>query len=258
VNSRVLIACPVSNRAWILPYYLEKIYNLEYEKKLIDIYWIVNNSNDNSFELLNEFKIKYSHEYNSIKIKIDNNRNVKQDIRNIEIRKGYIYDWLSYLRNNILEYCIKIDCDYLFSSDSDILFKSDTLIRLVEHNKHVVSSLIYNGYMYVGFDEAYKYPNILNKISNQGYMPIVNYRIKNPDKNLYGTLIECDFTGACVLMSREVCKKSKYGWHDQGEDEVWSRTAKENGFKLYCDISLYNNHIMSQQCLQLFLENKLR
>jgi hypothetical protein len=254
---KILISCPVSSRAWILKYYLDHIYNIDYDKKLIDIYWIANNIKDNSLEILNKFKNKYENEYNSITIEVVKNIVSFQDERSVKIREKYTYNILSDLRNKILKKCVDLNCDYLFSCDSDILVNKDILNRLTAHNLPIVSSLIYNGYLVNNIEEAYKYPNILNEIGYRVYKHIVNYRTKNPKENIVGTLVQCDFTGACVLMSKDVCSKTQYSWHKQGEDEPWSFSARQNGFKLYCDISTFQYHIMSEKILELYLEGKL-
>lgn len=249
---RVLIATAIQNRAWVLPYYLRYIYNIEYDKKLIDIYWIINNSTDKSYELLSEFQNKYLSEYNSIKIEVYNNSKIPNDERTSKIRENYTYQWLSQLRNKILKKCVEINADYLFSCDCDILVKSDILKRLLSHNKSIVASLIYNGYKYVGLEKAYQYTNILKDLGNRNYQHIVNYRTKFPEKNEKGTLVSCDFTGACVLMSQNVCEKTEYSYHKQGEDEPWSWSARQAGFEMFCDVSMYSQHIMGFEFLDVF------
>ena len=253
MDKKILISCPVSNRAWVLPYYLRNLYNLDYNKKLIDIYWIVNNSKDNSLELLNAFKEEYENEYNSITIEIYNSKRKFVDDRITEIRREYTYNWLAELRNKMLKKAVKIDVDFLFSSDSDILFTKDTLLRLVEHNEDVVASLIYNGYLY-GDKLGFKYPNILRELEKpRTYEHISNYRIKNPQENIKGLLIPVDFTGAIFLIKKDVCANAKFGANlDYGEDEPFCYSARQAGYKLWCDISLYNQHIMSIDLLDEF------
>ena len=56
---KVLIACPVKDRDWILPNYLQSVLELDYPKELIDIYWIVNNSSDNSLLMLESFRDQF-------------------------------------------------------------------------------------------------------------------------------------------------------------------------------------------------------
>lgn len=253
MDKKILIACPVSTRGWIIPYYLRNLKNLDYDKKLMDIYWIINNSTDNSFSLLKGFQRLHKNQYHAIEIESCSSKTKFKDERRLEVRKQYTYHWLAELRNKILKKCLDLNTDYVLSTDCDILFKSDLLKRLLSHDKPLVSSLLYNGYL-VGrsLDEAYKYPNILRKISSNQYEHIVNYKVKYPEKNPIGTLISCDLTGACILIRRDVCSKARYDWHLQGEDEYFCCSAKEAGFDIWCDVSMYSQHVMSPELLDHF------
>lgn len=257
MDKRVLIACPISNRSYILPYYLSCVYNLDYNKSLLDIYWIVNNSTDQSLFFLQNFKSKYENQYNSITIEIYNNSKIPKDKRDSKTRKK-VFPWLAELRNKILDKCVQLNCDFLWSSDSDILFKPNTLNRLLSHNLSIVSCLLYNGYKFDGIDLAYKHCNILKEISHRTYEHICNYRIKFPEKNPIGTLIECEFSGASILMSKDVCQNTRYDDNEiYGEDEPWSFSARQQNFKIYCDISLFCLHAMDENILKYFIDNKL-
>lgn len=266
MNKRILIGFPVSNREWVLPYFLKHIENIDYDKKLIDIYCIVNNSKDASLQLMQDFKNKYKDEYNSIQIEIYNNSKYPKDERTTIIREQ-IYHFLSELRNKIISKCVTLNCDYLLSVDTDILVPNDILNRLLSHNKDYVAGLIYNGYLFTprheSFDynpilNAYKFPNILKLNSQNTYTHVVNYRVKNPNLNEKDTLLEVDFTGAVFLATQDVCKVAKFSWNVQGEDEPFCRTAREAGFKLYCDLSLYSQHMMSKQILDLYINENLK
>lgn len=302
---KILISCPVSNRDWILPYYLNHIYDIEYDKSMIDIYWIVNNCSkkDKTLDMLRDFKKKHKNKYNSITIEIYNSKIIFdknfQDSRVKHIRDEKTYKWLAKLRNKILKKAISLNCDYLLSVDSDILVKPDILNRLLEHDKDIVSSLIYNGYLYKpkktpkDYDpikKAYKYPNIMKDIGficpicrmenlyqnntfinytqkrqfcmkckkqvetkHKLYTHIVNNRVKKPEKCPKGKLLRVDFTGACILISNEVCKKAKYDVNKTyGEDEPFCFSARDVGFELWCDVSVYSQHIMSKDLLEKF------
>jgi len=265
-NKRVLIANPISNRAWILPHFLQHIYDLDYPKHLISFYFIVNNSTDDSLNMLKEFKEKYKSEYDDVKIEILNSPTKFKDDRVTQIREAHTYTWLSFLRNRITKQCVKGNHDYLFSCDSDILVSKDCLTRLLSHNLPYVASLIYNGYLftppnsasnYDSLSMAYKFPNIL-KYDNNTYVHIVNYKVKNPNLNPVGTLIETDFTGASFVASKDVCKVMEYDWHKQGEDLPASLSAKKAGYTLYCDASVYSQHIMSEELLHKYLNGELK
>jgi len=201
------------------------------------------------------------------------NKNFK-DKRDTDIRRKYTYTWLSHLRNKILKKCIKLNCDYLFSVDTDILIKKDLLNRLLEHKKHIVSALIYNGYLYMPknapidynpIKNAYKYPNIMRNLPIKDdkfniynrirYEHIVNYNVEYPEKNEHGKLLEVDYTGACILISKNVCEKAEYNVNEViGEDEPFCFSAKESGFKIYCDVSCFQHHCMSEEIYNYFME----
>lgn len=253
MDKKILISCPVGGtRSWILPYYLRNLYNLDYNKKLIDIYWILNNSYDDSLSLLQEYKQKFENEYNSITIEIYKDKKKFKDERKTNIRQQHTYPLLALLRNKILDKTVELDCSYLWSSDSDILFKPDTLNRLLSHNKNIVSCLLYNSYLFTP-ESPWKYTNILKDIGNRTYQHISNFKTKNHDKNPIGTLVSCDFTGASILISKEVCKVTRYADNKiYGEDEPWSFSARQAGYSLWCDISLYVQHVMSPDYLPQF------
>lgn len=268
MDKKILIACPISNREWVLDYYLNNIYKIEYPKNLISLYFIVNNSSDRSSDILKEFKSKYKSEYNNIKIDICNSKKNFKDDRSAKTRNEFTYNWLSELRNKITRECVKRDHDYLFSCDSDILVPSNILKKLLSHKKDFVASLIYNGYLYTpkGAEEdydpiknAYKFPNILRGSAYSGYKHLVNSNVKNPNLVDYeNSLTEVDFSGAVFLASKEICGAGKYCWHQQGEDEPFCRSSKMKGFKLYCDLSCYSQHMMNDNILKMYLNEDLK
>lgn len=261
IEKKVFFGCPISNRGWCIDYYLRNFYNQTYPKSLIHILWIVNNSTDDTFQKLSDFKLSHEKEYGSIRIQIFDDSKVPEDTREIKkigdelinIRDKFMYMRLANLRNRMVEEFLKTDCDYYFSVDSDILLRKDCLERLISHEKDFVAGLIYNGYLLAGGKEqAYKYPNILKEETPGHYKHIVNYRTKHPEANLENPLIPVDFTGAVCVMSRKTCEKSRYFYHHQGEDEPFSRSAKEAGIQIWCDAYNYNQHIMSKELLEEF------
>jgi len=258
LEKRILIAAPVSRREWVLSYYLRNLYNLTYPKHLTSIYWIINNSNDQTFQILSEFANAHQHEYARIKIDVFDNPKIPEDNRNqkrdeqgnlTSNRREFIYDWLSTLRNKLLKKCVEWDCDYLLSSDSDILMRPDCIEKLLSHNADVCAGLIYNGYLYAPDSDNYmKFPNILKRQPDGNYTHIYNYYVKNKTG-----FLECDFSGACILISKEVCMVSKYASDKAyGEDLPWSQSVQAAGYKIYCDCSCYNQHVMSEKLLDQF------
>ena len=289
-SKKILISCPVRNRDWILPYYLRNLYNLNYDKSLISIYWLVNNNTDNSLKLLEEFKNEHKNEYANIEIEVLDASFMPEDDRATN-RQKYIYYHLSNLRNKIIEKAKGMDIDYLYSSDCDILMSKDTLTKLLSHNKDVVAALLYNGH-HVGPQAETKnvsvvlpqnnlgikisisdskvvknsissnsknndyaaqmYPNILNKTIKGIYKHIYNYNTNNKIG-----LIECDFTGASILISKKVCEFAKYAPDViYGEDLPFCRCVQAKGYKLYCDCSAYVEHIQGIEFLEKYKDFK--
>jgi cellulose synthase/poly-beta-1,6-N-acetylglucosamine synthase-like glycosyltransferase len=264
---KVLIACPVKDRDWILPNYLQSVLELDYPKELIDIYWIVNNSSDNSLLMLESFRDQFVDSYNSITIAVLNDKTIPNDTRTQEIRRQHTYDWLAKLRNMMLDKCVALDCDYLLSSDCDILLNAGTIQRLMSHDQHCVSALVYNGYLhrpkgvgpnYSPIENAHLYPNCLVWNEDEKiYKHIRSRRTSNPELNTYGHLLVVHFTGACILISKELASKARYSYFNRGEDEPFCRMAREKGYNVFCDVSLLNAHIMSPLLLKLYMDGLL-
>ena len=263
VNKKILIGLPVSSRDWVLPHFLERVLSQDYDKKNIIIYFIANNITDNSLKILKNFKQENKDKYIDIIIEEINSKTFFQDERIASVRETFTYEWLGFLRNKLLKKCVELDCDYLLSCDSDILLRPDTITRLVSHKLHIVSSLIYNGYITEGIENAYLYPNILKEIAPRNYTHIVSQRTKYPEQNPIGKLLKVDFTGACILISKDVCKVARYTnpiavtSHNQGEDEFFCLSARAYKYELFCDVSVFNLHCMNEDILKYFLDNEL-
>ena len=272
IQPRILVFAPVHNREIFLPHYLKHLLTQTYPKHLMSMYFIVNNSTDNTYKILKQFKEENSSHYENIKIEIFNYPNKskitnnKPDDRSSEHRFKYIYSWLSLLRNKGMEECVKGNYDYIFSCDSDILLCKQAIQRLLDNKKDYCAGLIYNGYLHRPDSEpmsynmianAYRFPNIMKKETETHYVHISNYKVKNPHKMDKGTLIEVDYTGAVFLASQDVCKVMKYAHHKIGEDLPASLSAINAGYTLYCDVSLFNVHCMSKDILDMYLDGKL-
>jgi glycosyltransferase involved in cell wall biosynthesis len=85
-NHTVTIACPVSNRAEYLPFYLDAILKQTYPKELTNLLFVANNVTDNSIQILKKFKQDYLNTYPLIRIEIINNQKIPDDTNKREIR----------------------------------------------------------------------------------------------------------------------------------------------------------------------------
>jgi GT2 family glycosyltransferase len=251
---RCLIAAPVHQRAKFLPYYLNNIYNLENDKKMLSLYFIINNSSDESESILKEFQRQHKDEYENIVIDVYNSEKIILDERFDEVRINHTYSHLSYLRNMILDKADELNVNYLLIIDTDIMIKPSTLNNLLYHNKPIISGLIWNGHLVD--KEPWRFPNILKREGNS-YKHIKNFYIKNPEKAPKDKLIDVDFTGAVILISKEVFKNKniRYAKFNLGEDEPFCRTAKEQGFQIVCSPYCFCNHLMNEEMLNDYISS---
>jgi glycosyltransferase involved in cell wall biosynthesis len=237
--STVTIGCPIRNREKYITPYLECIKKINYPLDKITLLFVLNDSNDNTGSILNSFKKNNSYLFHKIKI-LTYNQNTPEDARVDSVRKKYTYNSLSKLRNYWLS---QIKTDYAFSIDSDIMIKPNSLQKLLSHNKDYVAGLIINGYL---FDpkNPYKYTNMLHKTVG-GYKHINTYNDNE--------ILEVDFTGAVMLLSRIACRLGRFGYHEQGEDQVFCESLQKNGIKLYVDTSVKCTHCMSEEYLEKYI-----
>lgn len=227
---KILIGCPVHNRGWILPYYLEHIRQIDYPEKNITLCFILNDCRDESLKIILDFRNKYLVEYADIIIR-EMNFNMADDTRQNRIDKK-IYKRLAAVRNAFME-CLSKE-DYVFSVDSDILIPVDCLKRLLSHKKDIISALVYN-------DPAMRYPNILNIRDGK-----IEHYFDFPKDSLF----EVDITGAVYLLKSEVCRKVRYEYHIYGEDVPFCISAKKMGYSIWCDSSIQCRHIMHPYMLK--------
>jgi glycosyltransferase involved in cell wall biosynthesis len=234
----ITIGCPVRDRSLYLPHYLNCIKNQDYPLEKVTLLFIENDSQDSTLSILNNFKNENSSIFHRIKI-LNYNQNTPSDKRNTIIREQYTYSALSKLRNYWLA---QIKTDFAISCDSDIMMPPDTVKKLVSHNLDYVAGLIVNGYI-IKPENPYLFTNILNK-NKLTYKHISDY----PENSL----IEVDFSGAVMCLSKKACKLGIFNWHKQGEDAIFCESLKQQGIKLYCDTGCKCTHLMTDELLEKF------
>jgi cellulose synthase/poly-beta-1,6-N-acetylglucosamine synthase-like glycosyltransferase len=220
----IAMGCPVQNREKILSKYLESLYELDYPKSKIHLMFLVNNSKDDSYLILEEFKENHKDEYKVIDVwDIYGIANGYVDSRN----KRRDYEAFATIRNAFISMIDDTD-EYLYSIDSDILVPSYSLKQLILHDKDMCSLLVNNGMDFF---------NILKERTFQGKF---NHYYEFPRK-----LIEVDCTGSAVLIKRKIIEDGvRYGFHRQGEDCSFCQNVKLNSFEIWCDASIKAKHLM--------------
>lgn len=223
---RVMIGCPVRDRAWILPRYLRCLLNLAYPQTQLEYAFIINNCLDNTPDVLEDFAQKQT---SPVRLVYDNSQT-----RSGCTRGYYSFSRLAELRNQLLAQLLDSECDYLFSLDSDILVSPSTLSSLLENQCDIVSALVYNG-LINGRQPVY---NILERIGADQFVHITNF--------CRNALLRVDCTGAAYLIRRKVIAghgvrySSRYGAEDIG----FCMDAHRKGLKIFCDTRLECCHVM--------------
>lgn len=219
-----MIGCPVRNRAWILPCYLDGLLNLNYPERLLEYTFIVNDCTDDTLRILQDFALNCSTPVHIVVKDLGS--------KTRSTRGGYNLGGLVVLRNELLKIFLTSRCTHLFSVDSDIMVRSDSLRRLLDLDLPVVSALVRNDH-HLGDLGFY---NILHNKNGQ-LLPITSFQ--------RGQVIPVDCTGAAYLIKREVIEAGvRYKMHRQGEDAGFCEEARKLGFTMWCHTGIECNHVM--------------
>lgn len=153
----------------------------------------------------------------------------------------YFYGYnIDQVRNLIADWVVK-GYDYLFSVDSDISFSPDTLIKLLRHDRDVVSGLYIQRKPGLHVLEVYEH-NDRGGVSNIPYEKIKGRGLVE--------IAGCGF--GCTLVKAEVLRAIGYPQfeyhsaidhkHTVSEDVDFCRKARNKGFKIWADTDIQCNH----------------
>ena len=144
-------------------------------------------------------------------------------------------------RNMFVEKAINNEYDYIFMVDSDMVLTEDTLIRLLEHNKDIVSGLC--------FKRRFPYePACLSVCRIENNVPVFEAMSQWNSNELK----EVEGVGsACVLIKTDVFKAlGEINWYmptlEFSEDYSFCLRAREQGYPIFVDTSLVIGHIGEQ------------
>lgn len=140
---------------------------------------------------------------------------------------------------------LELGWEWLFFLDDDVIAPPDTIVRLINHNKPIISGLYYRRYAPLA--------PVMLKDTQNGPTWIVEYPANS--------LIEADFVGAgCLLIHRDVLKSlsplsNRCHWFEwrcdrtdlghlekTSEDFTFCKHAKNHGYKIFVDTSIQCVH----------------
>jgi hypothetical protein len=188
---KVLIHTPVSNRAWILPKFLEALAAQNIPTDIELVYrFDVNDSQDASYSILENFKHATSDQVELI--------NHPWSVLNLPDHRWNTerYSRMILLRNNALAEAKGLGARYLFSIDSDaILDDSHTLAHLIETDVPVIAGVFMATW---GNAAATPLPNVWQRGQNEMTDEFLRGISMAPEHVTVGGL------GACTLIRRDV------------------------------------------------------
>ncbi len=253
MSTRILLAAPVRDRAWILPAYLERLTDLDLPEGVqLDAYFLVNGDlGDGSVEILKRFAEAMDGRMGVV-VERYMAPPPAPPTRETHNRMN-IFSYLAGLRNTTIDRALTNGYDYLLSVDSDILMPAWTLQRLLAHGRDVVAAALVNDEFW-NLPAPYRAYNMLRKADFPGPDGVQAYLhvADMPDSGL----IEVDVTGACFLIARRVLEAGcRFDNHPAGEDVPFCQAVQAAGFRLYGDAGLRVDHMMGQHT---FIAPKLR
>lgn len=141
-------------------------------------------------------------------------------------------------RNLIIEQGIANDCTHILFVDDDMILQPDTLMRLLSHDKDIVSAL----YLLRSFPH---YPALFNEAFESGVCKFMS--LDKQEGLVKG--VNCGL--GCVLIATDVFKKLEKPYVRLGEIEPdgWCddigffNRCRNAGFDIYCDFDATIGHL---------------
>lgn len=149
---------------------------------------------------------------------------------------------VSHNLNILIDKAIEHGCSHLFIVEDDSYFAPDSLMRLLAHDKPVVTGLCRSR-------QAPFLPYIYSGIDEKGWLKW--YQLKGSDQGL----IKCAATGmGGILINMEVFKSLErpyfrnyfIGEQEYGQDIIFGKSLIEAGIDVYCDLDVIIEH--ATQC----------
>lgn len=265
-NTRILIGSTIRQTPEILEKFLESLNELDKANIITDYFFIDDNENVDSKNLLQCFLKKA----NST-ITFEQGERVDEYICTDETHfwKENLIRKVAEYKNRIIRHCKDNKYDYLFLVDSDLVLHPKTLKQLLNTGKDIISEIfwtkwqnnsielpqvwLYDQYSLIpkspfetltGEEAQLRYSNFMQQLRNPG-------------------IYEVGGLGACTLISRKAIDKGVnydeiYNVSFWGEDRHFSIRAVVLGFKLYVDTTYPAYHIYRKEYLKGVKEFKAK
>lgn len=241
---RIFFGVPIRNRDWVLPLYLDGLVNLNYPKHLISVFFLVNDSTDETWNQLIDFKEKYNNKYESISL-VNQYFGMPEDKRNVGTFD--LYPHFAYLKNYMRERFIESGCAYWLHVDSDSPVKSDTLLQMLRHRERYVC----------GTCNVSRRGDFLSNVMvfKDGKIERASFKELNEVKP--GNLFQVHWVGGIALIRRDIALQCKYEVAEPKKDDNFGfcRQIERLGYKIFVDPEVYLEHYMERWMLPKEVDN---
>lgn len=248
--TKVLIGSPISRNKEILNEFLYSLKNLDKTGLDVHYYFVDDNTELESSRLLKTFKSSE----NKVSLIISNKTS------NNYIHNDYTHIWnnslikkISTFKNNMIQYAIDNNFDYLFFIDSDIILNDKVLKQLISDEKDIVSNIFWTSWVpnsipepQVWLQDEYSFfitesQPLSNEEKSKQYIDFIN-KLKLPGIYKVGGL------GACTLINRNSLLKGVnfnpiYNLSFWGEDRHFCIRAAALGLELFVDTNYPAYHV---------------
>lgn len=238
---RLIIGCPIYDRAWMLPAWFGAIAKQSFPLEDIGFVFITSHFDPDTISEL----IRFQQAHHEVAVfDIVENLSEPHDTHpeGHRIWTDDKYRKMVALRNQLLYQVRCHQPERFFSLDSDIILEApDTIERLF--NFTAIGSCAVSPLMYMTPDGV-AFPSTMTWVDAPGGVAgrmIEAYPM--------GQIFQTDVIMAAKMMSKEVYENVDYTFHTQGEDLGWSTNVTKAGYNLFLDSSLYCPHLMSRAAL---------
>ena len=229
VVPKIVVGCPVWNRAWALPQYLKALRDLEYPNKAF--LFLEDNSTDDTLPILETFQGVCPNQTWITRAAIPDTAGHR---RGEYGRDGYVR--MAALRNRFLDLFLETDGDYLLSIDSDVIAPPDTVRRLLE---------LMDGATIAGAALCNEAGKRLDGRTAGNFMVKQGEQIIHPDTYPLSGVMNVAVVGAVSLIPRQVIANgARYKPHKQGEDLGFADEAHKRGYRFLVDLDCKCDHRM--------------
>lgn len=258
-KNKVLIGSPIYQDSKILKEFLRSLHQLKKEHICLDYFFIDDNVDKISKELLKDF----SNLNIDSKVIIQDGSNGGDyicDENTHHWKENTIWKVANY-KNKIINYCKENKYDYLFLIDSDIVLRPQTLNHLISSQKDIISEVFWTNWtpgtikmpqvwLYDEYSqlERRRHENLDQEESSKRFYNFIDI-LKKPGIYAVGGL------GACTLISKKAIEAGVnfseiYNLSFWGEDRHFCIRAAALGLELFVDTHYPAYHIYRISDLQ--------